>query len=261
MELIANIFILITSVILIIWMIKVIKQTNSIFEKVVYILYMFAVFTPLIIFFLDVYNIPTKFKYIQNLNTDRWFSFISDYVINIIGTFISGFILVWITYKQIKSQSETNKEDKRIQNAPIFDYIFRNQAPSGIKYNHKVEVKEQGELYHLYFCIENIGLNHARNINFFIKVNGKNDRKMPLNTRQSFIKIGEAIWIDLIFELDGSNTEDRNITIEISYEDLLENKYTQKVKTTLVPVNLPVMRRIDIKNYNVDNFKYIRGKE
>ena len=241
-------------------LIKMYKQAESLVEKIMYILGMIVWFIPWIIYFLDSKDILTLLGYTKNINTDRWFDFIGNYITGIVSTIISGVILWIITRRQIDEQINNDKENRRIQNAPIFDYNITNSEPSKINYKHAIEVKENGELYNVYFFIENIGLNHARNISFLIKINKKKDRKFSLNGHQSFIKSGDIVTLNLIFELNGNNVENRDILIEVSYEDLLKNKYIQKVKATLIPVNLPVVRRVNIKDYVVEDAKYIKNR-
>ena len=139
--------------------IKMYKESKSLVERTLYILFLIVYFIPIIIYYLDKYDIPTKFGYTKGIDTNRWFDFISSYVVGIVGAIISGAILILITLKQIRTQIDNNNDDKRIQNAPIFDYVLSNKITANCKYNHEIKLKEDGELYHVFFKIENIGLN------------------------------------------------------------------------------------------------------
>ena len=142
------------------------KKSESFAEQVAYFALLIICFMPVIMFYLDIFDVPTLLGFAKTINTDRWFEFISSCIVGIIGALISGLILVLITLKQISIQIKNNNDDKRIQNAPIFDYALRNPVAETCKYNHEIKLKEDGVPFHVFFNIENIGLNHARNINF-----------------------------------------------------------------------------------------------
>lgn len=235
--------------------IKMYKESKSLVERTLYILFLIVYFIPIIIYYFDKYDIPTKFGYTKGIDTNRWFDFFSSYIVGIVGAIISGAILFLITLKQIRMQIENYNDDKRIQNAPIFDYILSNHITVNCKYSHVVELKEDGEVYHVFFRIENIGLNHGRNINILIKVDGVEDRKFSLNGHQSFIRKEEFVWLDLIFQLDDSNN-DRKIVIEVYYDDLINNRYIQKINVVFRTVKDDIKKtRLDITNIIIENEK------
>ncbi len=102
--------------------------------------------------------------------------------------------------------------------------------------------------------MENIGLNHSKNINILIKVDEKEDRKFSLNGHQSFIKKNETVCIDLILTLNNNNH--RKIIVEVYYEDLLNNKYMQRINTIIIPAN-KIINSLKIDGFNVENAKLL----
>lgn len=231
--------------------IKMYKESQTITERILYILFLFVYFIPIIIYLLDRYDIPTVIGLANGVDTHRWFEFVSSYIIGIMGAIISGIFVVLITLRQIREQIISNKEDKRIENAPIFDYSLKGSI-SNSNYQHTIEIGEQGDTYHLLFKVENIGLNHARNINVLIKIDDKEDRKFSLNGQQSFIRKNEAVLIDLILNLNKDNNKQRKMIIVVHYDDLINNKYVQKINAVLSPIN---KNRVNLKidNFNVEN--------
>ena len=256
-----NIIILIISLILtgllIYYCVRMYKKSNGLVERVLYIVFLIVYFIPILVYYLDKYDIPTKIGYFNSMDTNRWFDFVSSYLISIVASIISGAILVLITIRQIKIQIDSNNDDKRIQNAPIFDYALSNNLLASCKYSHSIEIGEQGKHTHIFFKLENIGLNHSRNINVLIKVDGKKDRKFSLNGYQSFIRKNEFVWIDLIFSLDRNKKAKRKVTIEVYYNDMINNKYVQRINAVFNLEN-DKNEKIVITDYNVDNEELIR---
>lgn len=236
--------------------IKMYKKSETLVEKALYILFMFVIFVPIIIYFLDRYNIPTKFGYIKNLDSTRWFDFFSTYVSTIMGTIVSCVILVLITFKQIKVQIDSNNNDKRIQNSPVLDYSLFVANNTKCNYNHEVKLKEDGNQYHIYFNIENIGMNHCRNLSCKIIVDKEEDPEFFLNKKQSFLKKEEKVVLDLIFTLDFNKKDNRNIKIIVHYEDMLNNKYEQILKSKLF-FNKDV-KRINVDDLAIENEQLIK---
>ena len=256
-----NIIILIISLILtgllIYYCVRMYKKSNGLVERVLYIVFLIVYFIPILVYYLDKYDIPTKIGYFNSMDTNRWFDFVSSYLISIVASIISGAILVLLTIRQIKIQIDNNNDDKRIQNAPIFDYELCNDKNVICKYNHGVDIGEQGNQQHIFFKIENIGLNHSRNINILIKVDGKKDRKFSLNGYQSFIRKNEFVWIDLIFSLEREKKSKRRVTIEVYYDDMINNKYVQRINA-IFDIENDKNEIIVITDFNVNNEELIK---
>lgn len=226
--------VLILSIVCICLSIKMFKSSKTIIEKILYLLLLFIYFVPIIIYLLDRYDIPSKIGYTNSVDISRWFDFISSYISTIVGTIVSGVILVLITIKQINIQIESNNNDKRLQNSPILDYSLKIANNSKYDYYHNVKLKENGKEYHIYLKVENIGLNHCRNLNFKIIVDNENDPEFSLNKEQSFLRKDNSVVLDLIFNLDYKKRNERSLTIIITYEDMLNNRYEQIIKSKLL---------------------------
>lgn len=205
------------------------------FEEVSGILVSFVFVIIYIIYFTDMYNIPTKLGWLRNMSSDRWFNYINNYSSSIVGAVIGGIIVVFVTRKQIDEQNKNYKDDKRIQNAPIFDFKFSN-----VKVDNSKELylfNDSGNTYCLFLRIENIGFNHARNVTIFIDGdNIKDIREFKLDDSRSILKKNDFINLKFIFNYKFKKSNNlRKINITIKYDDLLENKYSQKIVLKVEP--------------------------
>lgn len=259
-KIIAYSIILIITIISIYASIKMYKKAETITEKTLYILFIFVILVPIAVYFLDKYDVPTKIGYLNNINSNRWFNFISTYISSIVGTIVSGVILVLITMKQIQIQIESNNNDKRIQNSPILDYSLCVANDKNFKYYHDVVLKESGKKYYIRFKIENIGLNHCRNLSFKIKVDDEDDHEFSLNKKQSFLKKDNFVELDLVFNLDFNKEDERNITITAYFEDMLNNKYEQIIKSKLYFTKKGLRKAINVGEVVIDKEKLIKNK-
>ena len=256
-KIIAYSIILIITIICIYASVKMYKKSETVTEKALYILFIFVILVPIANYFLDKYDIPTKIGYLNNINSDRWFSFISTYISSIVGTIVSGVILVLITMKQIQIQIESNNNDKRIQNSPILDYSLSVANNTNSKYYHDVILKESGKKYYIRFRIENIGLNHCRNLSFKIKIDDENDREFSLNKKQSFLKKDNFVELDLVLNLDPNKEKERTITITSNFDDMLNNKYKQNIKSKLYFTERGLSKTINVDEIVIDKEELI----
>ncbi len=114
-KIVSYIIVLIITIVSVIQGVKMYKESQSPTERVLYILFLFIYFIPIIVYLLDRYNVPTTLGIANGINMNRWFEFISSYIIGIIGAIISGVFVILITLKQIKTQIESNKEDRELK--------------------------------------------------------------------------------------------------------------------------------------------------
>ena len=81
--------------------IKGYKDSKSDFEKALYTVLSFAITFPLLVYYLDRYNIPSKFGYTENIITSDWIGILTNYSAAIISTLLSAVFLISITFKQM----------------------------------------------------------------------------------------------------------------------------------------------------------------
>ena len=133
-------------------------------EKSLYILLFFVSMVPIVIYYLDRYDVPTYLGWNINVDSQNWLSFLANYSAGIISAgiisaVISAVVLVIVTILQIKKNNEDNierdKENLRVQNMPI------------LKYAIDTDDKGKGELEEL--IITNVDNGQAYSLNISIK--------------------------------------------------------------------------------------------
>ena len=233
-KILSDIVIVLFYVVAIYLFVKFIKKAESIYEKILFILLLFIYFVPLVVYILDIYDIPSKMGYTKKINSIRWFDFISNYVSTISGSVVSGVVLLLITIWQMRKQIDNNNDDKRIQNAPLLKYTIcdtftRNSIECYFK-------NEESNNYNFLINIENIGLNHARHLKFEIIDCDDNESKIiKVDKGQSFLEKNTSITINIIFNFKYQikQNNNKNVNINIYYDDVLQNHYLQTIKLVL----------------------------
>lgn len=254
MEKIINIIIFILSIsAAVISVIMAHKRENN-FEKALYYVILAAILFPIILYILDVYNIPTKLGLMDNLNFLKWTKFLTDYVYSIISAFVSSAFLIIINFTQVdvtnQKNVKLNNENQRIQNLPLLKYYFTRDLIDSDIFNDNHEVilcKNDGETGELNFTmeIENIGLNTVRKVYLKIKSDILNIDKNFKLYNQSSIEKNKKIKKNIIIQNVSSGNY--KLDIIVYYQDLLKNWYEQTLHTniSLSDINNPTSSEIN----------------
>lgn len=254
MKKIKNIIIFILSIsATVVSIIKAHKVEND-FEKALYYVILAAILFPIILYILDVYNIPTKLGLMDNLNFSKWTKFLTDYVSSIVSVFVSSAFLIIITFMQVdvtnQQNIKLNNENIRIQNFPLLKYYFTRDLIDSDIFNDNHEVilcKNDDETGELDFTmeIENIGLNTARKVYLEIKSDILNIDKNFELYNQSSIEKNQKIKKNIIIQ--GVSSGKYNLDIIVYYQDLLKNWYEQTlhVNISLSDINNPTSSEIN----------------
>jgi len=218
--------------------IRMIKKINNFSEKILTILGVVIISSFFGFYLLDKYNIPTILGYSKYVDSNRWFNFFSQNIASIIGTIISGVFLLLITQKQIKAQIDTDKETKRIENAPLLKYDITNLRR---EYDYKEYTFGKGRIYNIFFEIENCGLNHARQLKFELYIDNKKRIESCVKQYQSILKKGEIVTFDFVLDYDFNKENEelnrKKAQIIVYYKDLMNNSYIQKINLILCFTN------------------------
>ena len=150
------------------------KKCKDDLEKTLYIMLFIAIFTPLTIYYIDRYNIPSLLNWNKNVNTQNWLSFFATYSASIIGAFIGAIFLVLVTIMQINKNNEDNlkrdKEERKINNMPLLQYFLDDVCTSN-KLPKILETKiDNGIIGEINLRIKNIGMNAVKKC--VIKIEG-----------------------------------------------------------------------------------------
>ena len=81
------ILVLIFMIVFLIFVCQYIKKRDSFIEKLLDVLIIVILFTPIIIYYLDYFNIFILIKLNENVNTQNWLSFLASYLSSTIGAF------------------------------------------------------------------------------------------------------------------------------------------------------------------------------
>ena len=204
------------------------RRVKNITDYIVLWLLIIILFSPLILYYTDLFDIPTKIGLMKNVDTSKWFDFTTSYMSTIIGTLVSSLIVIITVIKQIEVQNNSSKEDKRIENAPLMKYYLQNEYVE--TKGQDLILNSEGRVYNIFFGIENIGLNHAKKIE--IELNSEEDnwkRKFKIENEQSILKKEEIYWFDFVLNYKKKSKTNKLLKIKILYYDMLNNQYEQMI--------------------------------
>lgn len=236
------------------------KKCENNVERILFILYSIIVMTPIIIYYLDLWNIPSNLKLTRNIESQNWLSFLANYTSSIISAIIGATVSIYLVFFQIRKNNEdTEKRDKenlRFQNMPILKYTIDTKQNVPIELKNLVETNiESLKTYQLTVGIKNIGLNSIKSIKVDMKINELNIKKSVLgNNTLEVLEKGNEIFIRKFFKLEGNNQK-YNFEIIVCYEDLLNNWYKQIINVEYLATDY-----LEDGNY-IGNIEYIVNKE
>lgn len=244
------------------------KQCKDYLEKILYILLIFVLIVPFIIYCLDRYNIPTYLGFCIDVDSQNWLAFIANYSAGIISATISAVILVIVTIEQIKKNNEDNikrdKENLRVQNMPILKYSINTENKSKGELEELIVTNiDKGNTYNLNISIKNIGLNNVKNIKVDFKANLINSSVYRILGSHSIevLEKEEEIILNRFFALNSSE-EPYNITIIVYYEDVLSNWYRQTLNINYTATSvLKTGENIGIAIYKVNKEEIIKESD
>jgi len=207
------------------------KKCEDDLEKSLYILLFCVSSTPIVIYYLDRYNVPTWLGWSINVNSQNWLSFLASYSSGIMSAIISAVVLVIVTILQIKKNNEDtikrDSENMRFQNMPILKYSFDTEKRGNSDLDELIITNiEDGIPYKFNIYLKNIGLNNIKNLKVDFTsdlINNSTDRIFGKNSIEVMEK-GEEKIIRKIFSLKQSDTPYK-IIINVYYQDVLSNWY------------------------------------
>lgn len=234
------------------------KDSKSDFEKVLYTMLSFAIILPLIVYYLDRYNIPSKLGYTENIISSDWVSILTNYSAAIISTLLSAVFLIFITLKQMdetyKDNIKLNNETQRIQNLPLLRYDFTLERLEGEMFdeNKKWIFSNQddsnSDSIDFTMEIENIGLNTVRKVYLEVESELFNQKENFELCNQSNIEKNQLKKKEFIITNVAKGTY--KIEITVYYQDLLKNWYKQKVHLTISVTNIYDSKTYDYNQIN-----------
>lgn len=252
----ANVVLIIITVLIIYLSVKmIIKNFNEAkdpFEKVMYTVMSMAILIPLILYYLDRFNIPTMLRYTKNVDSKQWLDIISSYFSSIISTIISVVFLVYVTIKQIErtyqDNERLNKENQRLQNLPLLNYTINHGIFNTNIFDDTVTILSNQTDYNdksinLLIEVKNIGVNSIRRLFFTIESDFFETEIFAVRNQGGIEKDGSTQKEIIII---GARDKDYNICFTSYYQDLLTNWYEQKIN---VEISVTNKYKIETKDY------------
>ena len=150
---------------------------------------------------------------------------------------------------------------------PLFRYEIMNKYESNKVNSVDItnESSDEIKLYYLNININNVGLNHARNIKYIIYLDDKEKIQNNLINPQSILKNNDDWNLNIVLNLPfhrKNSTNEHKVKIIFYYEDLLSNKYSQEltlnVETTLKSASSFSGYLLDITNIVIKEEKYLK---
>lgn len=218
------------------------KKCNTGGERIIFIFYVIIISIPIIIYYLDLWNIPSKLNLMKNIDSQNWLGFLFTYVSTIVSSVIGVTASIYIAFIQIKKNNEDNekrdKENLRIQNMPLLKYNVdaERKCEGNISELIITSIKD-GQPFELNFSFKNIGLNSVKNIiiDYESDVTNSTYRLSGKNNVISMEK-GEEIESNHFLALELNSTT--NMKLIVYYEDVLNNWYRQILNITYSASNI-----------------------
>lgn len=222
--------------------VKLCSNTNKNYlDKLLYCIVVVTLFIIVFLYLLDILNIPTKYDWSINTDTQRWFEALVDYSSAILTGIISLLLMFW----QIKENNEENlrrdNENLRIQNMPILKYDLSTNR-DGDKNDLQKHIltncnKEITATYDLLIDIKNIGLNNVKRIILdFESIVVDNIGRIIGKDIMFPLEKNERKKVHILFDLE--RNKKYNIKINVYYEDMLKNWYYQEIKIQYKTTNI-----------------------
>lgn len=246
------------------------KKCNNGGEKTIFIFYVIIISIPIILYYLDLWNIPSRLNSMKNIDSQNWLGFLFTYVSTIVSSVIGVTASIYIAFIQIRKNNEDNekrdKENLRIQNMPMLKYEIKTTDIDDKKadINHLIisNCDDQKSLtYDLFISIKNIGLNNVKRIivDFESSIIKETDRIMGENT---IIPIEKNEMMDVYRYIALESGKEYQMKLKVYYEDVLQNWYCQIINilynaTKLNNGSYP----LGIVNYKVNEEVLIDSKE
>lgn len=237
------------------------RKSKTIGERILLIIYFLVYSVPIIFFYMDLWNIPSKFNLTAGIDSQRWLDNIFNYITTIIATIIGAGVSIGLALYQIdrnnKDNEKRDKENLRIQNLPILKYSItsKKNVPSELE-NLIITNIENGTPYNFNFSMKNIGMNGIKNIKVKLEpdfVSATAQRFFGYDSLEIMEK-GEEIEINKFFSLKSSEIPYKIVAI-VSYEDVLSNCYVQKIE-----INYTATERVNC-GIHEGRIEYCVGKE
>ena len=220
-----------------------------------------------ILIFLVALTIIGAVMFLVCFPSEKWND--EDYFMGI-AQMVGGLFTVIGVYFTIKEEEKMRKiddknadnkikEQLRLENLPVLKFSCDNEEKScdGVVYHVDCEASDDHYKVQLNIEIKNVGLGSAQNI-WFQKIIGIENDDSKSGIENQIIEPKETINYTMYFEFPKNDTEFyKRLTILVFYDDLLENKYMQKLDGSL---SISCCESDGIRQYNPNAFVSVNEK-
>lgn len=207
-----------------------IKKASTNIEKILLSCTCVIILIPIIIYLIDLSNIPTLLGLGIEVSLSDWRNYILQYISAIAGAIIGAITLVLVTFAPLKKSYENslsiNNEMVRLQNLPLLKYelIDVNIECDNL---HVLETKnKQGVLTDINIKIQNVGLNAARNCYMKIESDFLVKSYIFDISKSQIIEKNNEVFLKLCLDLAAGAY---NFKVTLFYQDVLYNCYKQEI--------------------------------
>lgn len=213
---------------------KTYKKCETLFERVIFIFLIVSFLSIMGIYYFDKLNLSKYLLIGEEVNISSWLTIISSFMISILAETLGGIILIFVTYKQIEAnRNDLNKkeqENNRINNMPLLFYSFSVGNINAINNSYTINSNSIFDReINWTLSVKNIGMNAVRKC--FLKIiddSIDNDITCKMDDQSSIDK--DQIKDICFFEKVNYGKHD--FIINVYYEDLLHNWYSQKIEVS-----------------------------
>jgi len=259
--------------------IKEYKRYKTITQKIVFWIMIIAYFFPIVIFYIDYYNIPSQLGWSKSMDVSVWLEVIMTYVVTIIAAVIGAVVTIKSVQLSINLQEQNRLEEKKKDVLPLlkverekeydyrykylqFDCLFTEESKARERKNlantahATIRIKNIGmrELYDFYICnIESTYFKEKNEIHYMYPIIYKDD---GVCINFYFYELGNY---DNDLKEDKYHIINSPIKFDCYFKDCYGNWYYQTLETQIIHKiieNVPIDEKgidISIHNTNVIN--------
>ncbi len=229
------------------------RKSETIDEKGALFLLVLVFFTPIIVYYLDKYDVPSKLTWFSNIDLERWFSFFTTYISSIFSAIIGAMVLILMTIHQMDRQDKKDIEILRINNLPLLSYKISDNKGKASLENLIITDSNRKNFADFELKITNLGLSAVRKA-FIIFSSKEND-----NLASFWLADGGCIDKNKSITIYKylSIPDEYVINVTLYYCDLINNWYEQKVIITLKTINRRGKKECN-RNITINNERLIK---
>jgi hypothetical protein len=281
MEMLISTIIIGLTIFLIYRMVKEYKKSQIIDEKVLFWIFTIIVFFPMAVYYLDYYNIPSKFGWGKNLDLKIWLNNIFIYGVTILAAGIGAFVTIRSVMLSIEEQGRVRTSENKKKALPLlrvseekeYDYRYKYIQFSSL-FTEESKVRERKDIIDtakVTIKIENVGMRELYDLwigdidNTFFK---ENNGEYQYHNMYPVIYKDDYVCINLCFyemgNYDNDNWDSKYHTLispmsfNCYFRDCYDNWYYQTLQISLmhqVVENSPINQRA--LNISVSNAQII----